>query len=116
VRQSLDAPPISKRMRWGASRTEFVRPAQWLVMLFGSDVVPGKVLGLPAGRETRGHRFHCNQSLPLARADLYAEVLKNDGKVIADFSERKQRVRQQVEAEAAKTGGRVVIEEDLLDE
>ena len=35
VSQSLNDLPIPKRMRWGASRVEFVRPTQWLVMLFG---------------------------------------------------------------------------------
>ncbi|MFZ5604236.1 MAG: glycine--tRNA ligase subunit beta, partial [Pseudomonadota bacterium] len=33
VSGSLDQLPIPKRMRWGASRVEFVRPTQWLVML-----------------------------------------------------------------------------------
>ena len=33
VEASLQALPIPKRMRWGARKTEFVRPTQWLVML-----------------------------------------------------------------------------------
>ena len=43
VQNSLDKLPIPKRMRWGASRIEFVRPVQWLVMLFGNDVVDAEV-------------------------------------------------------------------------
>ena len=39
VQNSLDKLPIPKRMRWGASRVEFVRPVQWLVMLLGNTVV-----------------------------------------------------------------------------
>ena len=39
ITASLDELPIPKRMRWGNSRMEFVRPAQWLVMLLGKDVV-----------------------------------------------------------------------------
>ena len=66
VQNSLDKLPIPKRMRWGASRVEFVRPVQWLVMLFGSDVVNGEVLGLKAGNTSRGHRFHAPGEITIA--------------------------------------------------
>jgi hypothetical protein len=35
VQRSLDQLPIPKRMHWGASTAEFVRPVHWLVMLQG---------------------------------------------------------------------------------
>ena len=57
VQQALDGLPIAKRMRWGASKVEFVRPTQWLVMLLGDNVVPCTILGQQADRITRGHRF-----------------------------------------------------------
>lgn len=116
VSKALDQLPIPKRMRWGASRIEFVRPVQWLVMLYGTEVVSGEVLGLSAERETRGHRFHCNQPLSLANAGDYARLLTEQGKVIADFSERQQIIRQQIQATDSQTGGQVVIDEDLLEE
>ncbi len=116
VSKSLDSLPIPKRMRWGASRTEFVRPAQWLVMLYGAEVVAGDVLGLSAGRDTRGHRFHHNTTLTLDSAADYARTLETEGKVIADFAERQRRIRDQVEATDSQTGGRVVIDEELLEE
>ena len=53
VEQSLNELPIPKRMRWGASRHEFVRPAHWLVMLFGTDVVEAARLGLAGPRPPR---------------------------------------------------------------
>lgn len=116
VGKALDALPIPKRMRWGASRTEFVRPAQWLVMLYGSEVIDGEVLGLSAGRDTRGHRFHHNQPIALAQASDYAHALETEGKVIADFAERQRRIREQVQATDSQTGGHVVIDEELLEE
>lgn len=116
VADALAKLPIAKRMRWGAKREEFVRPAHWLVMLFGNQVVNAKVLGLQAGRITRGHRFHHNQNIELTQASDYASVLKNTGYVIADFAERSAIIKQQVEAEAKKIGGVAVIGEALLDE
>ena len=116
VADALAKLPIAKRMKWGAKREEFVRPVHWLVMLFGSDVVNASVLGLSAGRTTRGHRFHYNNTIDLANASDYASVLKNTGFVVADFAERGAIIQQQVEAEAKKVGGIAVIDPSLLDE
>lgn len=116
VTDALAKLPIAKRMKWGAKREEFVRPVHWLVMLFGSDVVNASVLGLTAGRTSRGHRFHYNNAIELARASDYATVLKNTGYVVADFAERSAIIKEQVEAEAKKVGGVAVIDASLLDE
>lgn len=116
VNDALAKLPIAKRMRWGAKREEFVRPAHWLVMLYGSDVVNASLLGLQAGRTTRGHRFHYNNTIELAKASDYANSLKNTGFVVADFAERSATIKQQVEAEAKKVGGTAVIDPSLLDE
>jgi glycyl-tRNA synthetase beta chain len=116
VSNSLAKLPIAKRMRWGASRTEFVRPVHWLVMLFGNDIVDASVLGLHANRETRGHRFHYNQVLEIASANEYAEKLQSTAYIVPDFAQRKQQIEQQVNAEAEKVGGVAVIDNSLLDE
>lgn len=116
VAASLAALPINKRMRWGASRTEFVRPVHWLVMMIDDKVLPATLLGLHSGNTTRGHRFHYNQPIELASANAYADALKSTGKVIADFSERQAMIIEQVNIAADKLGGTAVIDADLLDE
>ncbi|NIB39502.1 glycine--tRNA ligase subunit beta [Pseudomaricurvus alkylphenolicus] len=116
VEQSLNALPIPKRMRWGASRTEFVRPVHWLVMLLGDEIVDAEILGLHASRETRGHRFHYNQPLLVENAADYLDKLPNTAYVMVDFQQRQETIRQQVEAEAERIGGVAVIDQDLLDE
>ena len=116
VTDSLNKLPIPKRMRWGSSRTEFVRPVKWLCMLLGDEVVDAEVLGLKAGRKTRGHRFHYNHDIELMAPSDYAAVLKQTGKVIADFAERRELIREQVIREGERIGGVAQIDEDLLDE
>lgn len=116
VADALDGLPIPKRMRWGARRTEFVRPVHWLVMLYGGEVVDADILGIRAGGETRGHRFHANRPFALNNAADYQLTLENEAFVVADFSERRGRIRRQVEALGEKLGGRAVIDEALLDE
>jgi len=116
IAQALDKLPIPKRMRWGASRAEFVRPVKWVVMLFGDEIVPCEILGHKADRHSRGHRFHYNEPIELFAGREYAAVLKEKGKVLADFAERRELIRSQLLAEAERIGGQVVIDDGLLDE
>ena len=117
VEQSLAGLPIPKRMRWGAYRTEFVRPVHWAIMLFGNKVVDAPIMGLTPGNKTRGHRFHCPKSLIVPTPGDYEVVLKQEGYVIADFAERREQIRAGVTALAEKeAGGKAVIDEELLDE
>lgn len=116
VKQSLAGLPIAKRMRWGARRDEFVRPVQWLVMLFGSEVVDGEIFGVRANRETRGHRFHYDRSLLIEQPAEYCDKLQNIAHVMVDFEQRKNTIREQVVAEAKQVGGEAMLDEDLLNE
>lgn len=115
VQNSLDKLPIPKRMRWGSSRIEFVRPVQWLVMLFGNDVVDAEVLGLKAGNTSRGHRFHAPGEIVIEHPSEYQDKLRA-AYVMASFSERGTLIKEQVTAEGKKLGGEAVISDDLLDE
>ncbi len=115
--------PIPKVMSYqlqdGWTSVNFVRPAHKLVALHGADVVPVSILGLNAGRETRGHRFEAAvDPVVIADADAYAEVLRRDGAVIASFAERRAEIARQVSAAAAKAGPDLTpIDDDaLLDE
>ena len=116
IEQSLAALPIPKRMRWGSSRVEFVRPVHWVVLLFGDDVVDAEILGVRAGRETRGHRFHHPASLYLAEPAAYAPLLQTEGRVMPDFAARREAIRARVIEAAVTFGGTAVIDDALLDE
>ncbi len=116
VNAALAALPIPRRMRWGNRETEFVRPVHWVVMLLGSDLVPGEVLGLPSGRTTRGHRFLAGGELTLATAAEYESVLEKQGRVTADFATRRAQVLDQATAAGHALGGDAIIEPAVLDE
>jgi len=115
LNKAVAALPIAKRMRWGARKTEFVRPVHWIVLLFGDEVVPAEVLGLTADRVTRGHRFHAPKPIVLDSAEKYEGSLRR-AKVVADFSRRRETIRSGVSALAAQLGGKALIEDALLDE
>lgn len=116
IRQALSLLPIAKRMRWGSGVAEFVRPVHWVVLLFGHDVIDADILGVKSGRETRGHRFHGASILALQQPHEYVEKLLHQGHVMADFEQRREKIRLAAETSAQRVGGKPHIELDLLDE
>lgn len=116
VADALAALPIPKRMRWGASKEEFVRPVHWVVLLFGDEVLDRNILGLTASNTTRGHRFHADREITISQPADYETALLQQGKVVARFETRREQIREQVTAEGQQLGGKAVIDEDLLDE
>ncbi|MDH3718662.1 MAG: glycine--tRNA ligase subunit beta [Planctomycetota bacterium] len=116
VQAALDALPIPRRMRWGDRDDEFVRPAHWLLMLYGTDIVKGTILGLEAGRTTRGHRFHAPAEITIGSPKDYEAALEKNGFVIADFDKRRAKIAAGVEKAAKDLGGLPVATEDLFDE
>ena len=115
ITNALEKLPIPKRMRWGASRAEFVRPAHWLLVLMGDEVVPAKVLNLSSGNESYGHRFHSPDAIKIENPGSYEAALES-AHVIPGFEKRRQQIQQQVNDVANKLGGQAVLEEDLLNE
>ncbi|MDT8281676.1 MAG: glycine--tRNA ligase subunit beta [Gammaproteobacteria bacterium] len=116
INQSLARLPIPKRMRWGSSDVEFVRPAHWLVLLHGDKVIDATVLGLNSGAHTYGHRFHSPEKITLNHAGEYKDKLLTEGFVIADFEQRKQVIKQQVIDTVKRLGGEAVLDDELLEE
>lgn len=115
IHESIHDLPVAKRMRWGASRVEFVRPVHWVVAMLGSDAEFGEVLGLPTGRVTRGHRVHSNGDIVLNRPEDYPSALAA-AKVVASFEQRRAMIHEQVEVEASALKAKAVIDQALLDE
>jgi glycyl-tRNA synthetase beta chain len=108
---------VPKAMRWGTSEFEFVRPIRNILCLFGEQVVPIIVDGIRAGHTTWGHRlFHHDRPEPviISTPEAYEAALEAAG-VVVSVDLRRTRIAQQLEAQAAEVGGRVVADAELLD-
>ena len=116
VAATLKNLPIPKRMRWGDRTVDFVRPAHWVLMLLGKQVLDATILGLTAGRTTLGHRFHAPGEIELKQPADYAKQLSSKGMVIADFDERATRIRAAAEAAVADLDGTPVLEDSVVNE
>ncbi len=111
LEQAIKQLPVPKPMRWASHDFSFVRPVHWLIVLHGTTVLEGQLLGQTAGNTTRGHRIHSPgpHSIPIA-AD-YRQVLEA-ACVIADHDRR----RDMIQKKLLETDENVHIDPALLDE
>ncbi|WP_369941569.1 glycine--tRNA ligase subunit beta [Xanthomonas medicagonis] len=115
LREAIAAMPIPKPMRWGDHDYGFARPVQWLVLLFGGEVVPMPLFGVQAGRDSRGHRFLHDAPVPLAQPGDYVAALQA-AQVLVDPDLRRARIVAEVEQAARQAGGSARIAEDNLEQ
>ncbi len=115
LQTALDNLPIAKRMRSGASRDEFVRPVQWVVLMQDDGVIDATIQGQQTGAQTRGHRFHSPDYHTINHANNYEQQL-GDLKVIADFEKRQMLIKNQVKTLADQVNAKAIVPQDLLDE
>lgn len=113
--EAIAAMPIPKPMRWGDHDYGFARPVHWLVLLFGGEVVPAQLLGVVAGRDSRGHRFLHDAWVPLSAPGEYVAALEA-ASVLVDPDARRARIVAEVEAAARQAGGTARITGDNLEQ
>lgn len=104
-----------KSMKWGGKNLRFARPIRWIVSLLDSEVIPFELEGITVSNRTKGHRFLGSSDIVLQNVEEYAEVLKENF-VILDQNERKEIIKYGAERLAKEKGGKLLQDEDLLDE
>ena len=115
LREAIAAMPIPKPMRWGDHDYGFARPVHWLVLLFGSAVVPVQLFGVQADRISRGHRFLHDAPVALAQPGDYVAALES-AQVLVDADARRARIVAEVEQAARQAGGSARISDDNLEQ
>lgn len=101
-------------MRWGNNDFKYVRPIRWLVALLDEQIVPFSILNVQTDRVTQGHRFLGTQ-IELKNAADYPQALLAQH-VIADATERKKMIEQQIKKLAQQNHWKIVVDPSLLEE
>ncbi len=107
--------PFPKSMRWGDVEAAFGRPLQWIVALFGSEVVPVIFSDVKSGRETRGHRFLAPGVITIAKPSDYEAALEK-AHVVADLAKRRAMLVERLAAAAKKANGTLISDDGLVDQ
>jgi glycyl-tRNA synthetase beta chain len=105
-----------KAMKWNQAGVRFARPVRWLVALFGGATLPIKAAGIIAGNRTQGHRvLGSAKGIAVRDAESYLKGLERQG-VIADPQHRQRVIEDQIAEICKKTGFRLHLDADLLDQ
>lgn len=113
INNAIKKLPIPKPMRWGRHDYSFARPIHWLLLLFGNKSIKFKALGIQTSNYTYGHRFLAPEKILLKSPEHYEKELKK-AKVIANFEDRLENIKNQV-VELAKTKNLCpILSDDLL--
>lgn len=113
--KALATLPVPKLMRWGSSDYQFVRPVHNVCCLCDKRQIDVNIFGVDSSNSVLGHRFHSPGIHPLASANDYVITLK-DLNVLADFTDRKTIIREQLENAAATLDAVPVYDDALLEE
>ncbi len=107
--------PFQKSMKWADVPIRFARPIHWILALFGGEVVSFEVGNIRSGKMTYGHRFMHPGPVPVKDFQSYLQKTRK-ASVIVDPEERKKTIEDEMIREGAKVSGRVLKDEDLLNE
>ena len=118
ILNSLKKLPIAKNMRWGNNEYVFVRPVHNLLIMFGNNTICQNysILGLKPTNYTYGHRFMSNGKISITNPTTYTKQLHNEGKVVVNFSNRRNYIKCNLEQIAEKLDLQVNYTNGLLDE
>ena len=107
--------PFQKSMRWADVPIRFARPIHWILALFGGEVVPFEVGSVRSGDSTYGNRFMHSGPVPVKDFESYLQKTR-EASVIVDPAERKKKIEDEMIREGAGVSGRIIKDEDLLNE
>src|SRR5579871_2613184 len=104
-----------KNMYWRKQTERFVRPVRWLVAMLDGEAIPLEFFGVPAGKNSRGHRILADGPVAISGAGTaYVDALRA-AKVLGR-AEREHQIRKALDA-ATRTipGARWREDKPLLD-
>jgi glycyl-tRNA synthetase beta chain len=116
IERRVSALPFPKSMRWSreAPAFRFARPVRWVVTLLDGEVIPARIAGVAAGRETRGHRFLAPAAIAIDRPDSYAGLLER-AHVVPDAARRLESLAGLAHDAASEGGGHLVEDSELAE-
>lgn len=107
--------PFRKSMRWKDLDVRFARPIHWLIALYAGEVLPVRFGDVEAGTRSRGHRFMAPEEFEVGSLEDYL-VKAEAHHVIPQVEKRRALIEEQLAAIAAKLGGAINPDPELLEE
>ncbi len=118
LRALLSEFSFPKSMKWGRNTTTFARPVQWLLALYGPDVVNLSLDSIISSDRSRGHRFMAPDVIQIQGAASYEQQLAA-AHVLVEPARRRQAVLAEIERAVAENpslgSAHLAVDEALVD-
>jgi glycyl-tRNA synthetase beta chain len=115
ISQWIHSLDFGKSMRWGDLNESFIRPIRWVNVMLGDSLVPMNLFGVDAAKSTFVHRIANFDSIEIAGAKEYFDVLKKGGVTLFQ-EERRANILAAFEKIESENGINIEIDKDLLEE
>ncbi|MDE2491617.1 MAG: glycine--tRNA ligase subunit beta [Elusimicrobia bacterium] len=115
VPELLSSIVFPKTMTWEETDFRFGRPIRAITALYGANVVDVQIAGIESGNLVYGHPTYFPKPVALKAPSEHLAVLEK-GLVLADPEERRALLMSELEKAGRAAGGKVELDEDLLDE
>ncbi|CEI58846.1 glycine--tRNA ligase subunit beta [Candidatus Portiera aleyrodidarum] len=103
-----------QKMRWGKNNYKFIRPVNWLLVLFNNDVIKINLFNFISNRKSYGHVIHYNKEIILNNSNEYLLKLKYPGYTLVDFNYRLEIIRNMILYLAKKNNLLVNLDKKIL--
>ncbi|XBC38837.1 MAG: glycine--tRNA ligase subunit beta [Buchnera aphidicola (Melaphis rhois)] len=107
---------VSNSMKWNTENIQFSRPIRNIVMLLDNKLIKDKILGIKTNRLLFRHTLIQENIIRLSHAHEYPTILLKSGKIIADYTIRKNKIQVESENIVNTIGGYLKIRNILLEE
>ncbi|BAP58333.1 glycine--tRNA ligase subunit beta [Candidatus Tachikawaea gelatinosa] len=116
IKKTLEKISAPYSMKWHMDITPFVRPIRTITVLLDNELINMKLFNIQSNRYINGHRFLGKNKLFLNHANEYPSILYKNNQIIADFNERKEKIKKDIKSTARKLGGIIKFNSALLNE
>ena len=115
IEEFLTSLNFGKSMRWGTGEFEFIRPIRSIACMLGSEFLEFEIFGVKAQNGFFPHRNFGYDLVKFGSSNEYFSLLSQNGVILKDIM-RKAKILDEFEAIEQKSGLKIEIDEDLLDE
>ncbi|WP_343154370.1 glycine--tRNA ligase subunit beta [Buchnera aphidicola (Aphis aurantii)] len=117
VETSLKKINIKKNlMRWEVNNTKFFRPIRNIFMMLDKKIINNKIFHINSTNILHNHISYKEQKIHLSHPKEYPFILFQRSFIIADYIQRKEKIKAEIHKVAQKVNGQVIINFNLLEE
>ncbi|WP_343189534.1 glycine--tRNA ligase subunit beta [Buchnera aphidicola] len=116
IKKTLLQLKIIKIMKWGTCKNSFIRPVNNIIILLNEKKIKKKIYSIKSNNITYGNPYITKHKIKIKHPSQYSEKLFKIGKVINNFKNRKNKIKNDAIYLSKKKNGFIKIKKKLLEE